>query len=51
MITLPFNATVATRQEIDNYIKQGILYEDESGIHISQKVKSLPTTNQNRDYK
>lgn len=47
MISLPFNATIATQETIDDYIRRGIIYEDENGYHVTEN-KPLPTTNQNK---
>lgn len=48
MICMPFNVTIATQETVDEYIRNGIIYEDESGLHVSENVKPLPTTNQNK---
>ena len=40
IIALPFNVTIANQEVIDVYVKKGILYEDETGYHVNNDVKS-----------
>lgn len=36
-IKMPFNVSDASKETVDFLIKIGILYEDETGIHVSDK--------------
>ena len=47
MISLPFNVTIATQETIDLYIRQGILYEDETGLHVSDNYSCNLSGNDN----